>query len=167
MMQTNKEQQLDDKPGYKQFWPWFVFSFPAASVIAGVITVIIATQNADSVVVDDYYKQGLAINQRMDKQTQARDLGIRAEMQYQDAMLAVKIASDQVAVNHLSVSFRHATQAHKDFTVQLKQRPDGSFFAAVPQDLTGKWNVSLQPHHQQWELVNTWILPNTKALILG
>ncbi|WP_395376762.1 FixH family protein [Marinicella sp. W31] len=165
--QNRPELHLDDKPWYKQFWPWFVFALPACSVIAGITTVVIATRNADTVVVDDYYKQGLAINQRMDKQNQARDLGIRAELKYDQAIVSLQISSETTEFQQLTLSFRHATQAHKDFSLQLKQRPDGSYFAAVPQDLSGKWQVSLQPQHQQWELVNTWILPNTSVLILA
>jgi len=36
----------DAKPWFKSFWPWFVISLPAAGVIAGITTVIIAVQNA-------------------------------------------------------------------------------------------------------------------------
>jgi hypothetical protein len=36
----------DAKPWFKSFWPWFVISLPAAGVIAGIATVIIAVQNA-------------------------------------------------------------------------------------------------------------------------
>lgn len=40
-----KSQNLG-KPWFKQFWPWFIISIPACGVIAGIATVIIATQNA-------------------------------------------------------------------------------------------------------------------------
>jgi hypothetical protein len=40
----------DDKPWYKQFWPWFVFALPAIAVIAGITTVIIAMDHRPVVV---------------------------------------------------------------------------------------------------------------------
>jgi len=40
------QHSTDAKPWFKSFWPWFVISLPAAGVIAGIATVIIAVQNA-------------------------------------------------------------------------------------------------------------------------
>ena len=51
------------RPWYKHFWLWFIILLPASVVVASIITVIIAFQNADSLVADNYYKDGLAINQ--------------------------------------------------------------------------------------------------------
>lgn len=166
-MQKYTEKTLEEKPWYKQFWPLFVFSLPAASVIAGLITVVIAFRNADSVVADDYYKEGMAINQRLDKRDHARELGIQAEMGYAGELLTVGFLAKRPDVQQLSVTFRHATLAHKDFSVQLKMRPDGSYFANIPNDMSGKWRVVLQPGHQQWELVSTWILPAKGKLKLS
>ena len=39
---------LQPKPWYREFWPWFLMSLPATAVIAGVATVVIAIQSADS-----------------------------------------------------------------------------------------------------------------------
>ena len=40
----------DTKPWYRQFWPWFIISLPAASVIGGLTTVWISLQTTDSLV---------------------------------------------------------------------------------------------------------------------
>jgi len=42
----------DTKPWYKQFWPWFLISIPLLTVIAGIITLIIALKNPDYLVVE-------------------------------------------------------------------------------------------------------------------
>ena len=39
-------QNTDQKPWYKQFWPWFIMAIPACGVVAGITTVIIASNNA-------------------------------------------------------------------------------------------------------------------------
>ena len=72
------ENQEHIKPWYKQFWPWFIISLPASAVIAGLITVYIAFENADSLVADDYYKSGLAINNRIKQQQNAASKGLAA-----------------------------------------------------------------------------------------
>jgi hypothetical protein len=41
----------DTKPWYRQFWPWFIISLPAASVIGGLTTVWISLQTTDSLVI--------------------------------------------------------------------------------------------------------------------
>jgi len=78
---TNNAFKTDTKPWYKQFWPWFIIALPASAVIAGITTVFIAFENADSLVVDDYYKEGKAINQRVALLKRARDMGLKAELQ--------------------------------------------------------------------------------------
>ena len=37
-------------PWYRQFWPWFLLALPAAAVIGGILTVIIAVSNPDPLI---------------------------------------------------------------------------------------------------------------------
>jgi len=53
----------DDKPWYRQFWPWFVFALPAIAVIAGIATVIIAMNHRPVVVPHDDAFKGAAKTQ--------------------------------------------------------------------------------------------------------
>ncbi len=63
------------KAWYKQFWPWFLIALPGSVVIASVATIIIAIKNPDSIVVDDYYKAGLAINRDLSREQLAIQTG--------------------------------------------------------------------------------------------
>ena len=54
-------------PWYKQLWPWLLMIPPAAAVIGGIVTIIIAVIYADELVVADYYRQGLVINQKLEQ----------------------------------------------------------------------------------------------------
>lgn len=174
------QETKDSKPWYKQFWPWFLIALPASSVIAGVTTLIIAINNADSVVKKDYYKDGLAINQTLEKRQQAADLRIKVDALIENhqaaSLLIVKVtAKDKIAVP-LSMEFRHATLESKDFVLNLQQRANGDYFAPLPEDTHGKWQVTLAPTYQpmttqpnmaSWELQGAWILPSSKPLTLG
>lgn len=44
----------DDKPWYRQFWPWFIISLPAISVIASLTTLWIAISHPDSTVPNNH-----------------------------------------------------------------------------------------------------------------
>ena len=56
----------DIRPWYRQFWPWFLIALPGTVVIASLVTVYIAVNNADPVVDGNYYKHGLTINERLE-----------------------------------------------------------------------------------------------------
>ena len=67
-------------PWYVHFWPWFIVALLGTTVVAGLTTVYIAASGADSLVVDDYYKEGKAIN---------RDLAQDHEAQLREAHAAL------------------------------------------------------------------------------
>ena len=56
--------QSNNQPWYKERWPWILMAGPGLVIVAGVITVWLAVVSNDGLVTDDYYKQGLAVNQR-------------------------------------------------------------------------------------------------------
>lgn len=68
------------RPWYREPWPWFLMALPAAAVVAGIVTAVIALRGADSVVAADYYKRGLAINEELSRSRLAAALGIEAEL---------------------------------------------------------------------------------------
>ncbi|MCF6226220.1 MAG: FixH family protein [Xanthomonadales bacterium] len=51
-MNNIQNQQLDDEPWYKQFWPWFIMALPMIAVIASISTLVIAIKNPDYLVVE-------------------------------------------------------------------------------------------------------------------
>ena len=73
---TASHTQRQAPPWYRQFWPWFLLALPATAVAAGIATLIIAASDPDGLVVDDYYKEGLAINQALERDRQAQALGL-------------------------------------------------------------------------------------------
>ena len=55
----------DSLPWYKERWTWLLMLMPATAIVAGFITLWLAITSFDGLVADDYYKQGLAINQTL------------------------------------------------------------------------------------------------------
>lgn len=68
------------RPWYRQAWPWFLIALPASAVIGGAITAVLAVRTFDGPVAADYYRQGLAINQEVDRAQLARVLGLEARI---------------------------------------------------------------------------------------
>jgi hypothetical protein len=68
------------KPWYREPWPWLLMALPAAAVVGGIVTAVIAFRGADGVVAADYYRRGLAINDELSRSRRAAELGIEAEL---------------------------------------------------------------------------------------
>ena len=61
------EHCLHCRPWYREPWPWILMAGPFAVIVAGLFTAWMAVTRADPLVVDNYYKEGLAINQVIER----------------------------------------------------------------------------------------------------
>ncbi|MGD8785128.1 MAG: FixH family protein [Thioalkalispiraceae bacterium] len=153
------------KPWYRQFWPWFLMSFPAAAVIAGIITIVIATSNKDHAVVDDYYKKGLAINRVIDQQQQAASMGLTASAEYVEATGELELVLDSksnVNLDSLGLKMVHPTRASLDRHVLLHKDDKGLYKTKLNELQAGRWNAILEPADQQWRLDARIVIPAGK-----
>jgi len=142
------------KPWYKQFWPWFIISLPASAVIAGIITVIIAFENADSLVVDDYYKAGLAINGQFEQQRNAATYGYAATLKRMpDNRLFLKFDNAVPDIEKLLLRWIHPADSNKDFSLELLRQSDNSFQTKSEHNFSGRWYLRLSAdntEHNDW-----------------
>ena len=70
----------ETKPWYRQRWPWFLIALPATAVVGSIVTAVLAVRTFDGTVSADYYKQGLAINEEVERAQLARVLGLEARI---------------------------------------------------------------------------------------
>lgn len=155
-------------PWYRQFWPWFLIALPATSVIAGIATVVIANQSPDGVVVDDYYKQGLAINQDLERDRRAAELELRARVSMQPTgTLHIAMSGDDIErLAALQVRLLHPTKAGRDQTVLAQRGPDGSFTARLDHPEAAHWHVAIEPPGNAWRLQGRLQWPQTSQITL-
>lgn len=156
------------KPWYKQFWPWFLLAFPLSAVVASFVTLFIFLGAQPDMVVDDYYKQGKAINFQKDKQNKAVELDLQAQMSFTPNSVKVNFPSGQSNLDGsaLKINFFHTTLADKDFSVMAVQDAAGNYSARIEHSLQGKWQVSIEPFDAVWRLRKTLSLPVDKAIEL-
>lgn len=131
-------------PWYRQFWPWFLFGLPALVVVAGLTTWWIAASDADSLVADDYYKQGLAINRELDKERNAKALGIQASVRFDNGAVDVALsgnADPAAVVLYLS----HPLDAERDMELRLPRIAPGRFRAPATLGEDSRWLWQLEP----------------------
>ncbi|MDC3332792.1 FixH family protein [bacterium] len=136
---------------YRQFWPWFLISLPASVVVAGFVTLKIAIDHADSLVIDNYYKEGLAINQSMALDKIASQYGLSAEL-IVDGMTG-EMRIDLKATNNSDFNYPsslvlkafHPTNSAQDFEVMLSVRTPGQYMADLEQIRSGLWYIEIAP----------------------
>ena len=87
----------DGKPWYKETWPWILMAGPATVIVAGFVTLWLAIVSYDGLVTDDYYKQGLAINQRLQRDHYASDLGLRADFMRSGQQVRLMLTAERDA----------------------------------------------------------------------
>ena len=69
-------------PWHRQFWPWFLIALPATVVVASFFMLYLAIKYSDTLVSDNYYRDGLAINQVLSQDIRARQLGLSAQIHF-------------------------------------------------------------------------------------
>ncbi|MDZ7661593.1 FixH family protein [Thiohalophilus sp.] len=143
-------------PWYRQFWPWALIALPGAAVIASIATLIIAMQNPDGLVVDDYYKQGLAINQTLARDRHARFLDLQASGRIgADGRVQLVLSGKQpVAADRLRLRLLHPTRANQDQLLWLVagEAPD-RYRGRLETPQAGHWHLLLEPEQGSWRLI--------------
>ena len=155
-------------PWYRQFWPWFLMALPASAVVAGITTVIIATSNRDNLVIDNYYKEGLAINRTLTQQQLASTMNLRATvtLMNESGKLQLQLSGSQPVENPvLKLTIAHATLAERDQVVFLNRVNTNQYTGTVKNLSSGKWHFVLEPATEEWRIEADVSLPKQSWLL--
>jgi len=135
---------------------------PATAVVAGLVTFWLAVRSEDGLVIDDYYKVGLAINETLDRAETAARLGISAEIELEHDRAHVRLAG--VGQGVPTLQFAHPTRSGMDQRVKLTPVGRGAFEARLEPLEAGRWHVVLE--QKDWRLAGDWVLPGNGILTL-
>lgn len=148
------------RPWYREPWPWFLIALPATAVVAGLATVWIAAKSADGLVVGDYYKAGLAINQTLARDDAARALQLVATLAGDGGTLALSLEGRLAAYpDALTLTLAHPTRQGQDRTLTLAHAGKGHYRAAMPALADGKWQLQLADAAGTWRLAGVLHTP--------
>ena len=157
-------------PWYRQFWPWFVLALPATAVVAGMVTIYIAFNNADSLVNDSYYRDGLAINQQLAQDLAAERLNLSAKLVIDTVSgeLLIELAGDFQAVVAIELLLLHPGDEKRDSTIQLNHITDNRFRADLEQLPQQRYYLRLQPVGSgEWRLNGEINFSTQTSLVLN
>jgi uncharacterized protein len=151
------------QPWYRERWPWILMAGPAIVVVAGLITAWLAISSEDGLVIDDYYKQGLAINQTLSRSDAAGRLGIKAQLYLADGRVRVLLGA-AAGRGALTLRLVHPTRAGMDQSVNLAAVEPGLYEGRLRPLRPGRWHVVLE--QLDWRLAGDWTLPAAGVLTL-
>lgn len=134
------------EPWYKQFWPWFLMALPASVVVAGLTTWFIAAKNSDSLVVDDYYKEGLGINRQLAEDQLAKQLAIEADIRF-DTVVGEVIVNMQGQLEawpeQLTLRLIHPADSEKDIVLTMNKVSVSRYIGQLEQPISGYWYLQV------------------------
>ena len=152
----------DMLPWYRYTWPWVLIAIPFAAVLFGILMIYMVTLYPDDLMVDNYYKEGMAINQSLAMDAAAQALNVEAVLLKVDAeqiQFAVQGVTDSVVVLELF----HVTNQALDQKWLLYPEPDAlesntliytaiSEGIEVPLSMQGVWYLQLSGADDHWRL---------------
>ena len=153
---------MNEPVWYKQVWPWVIIAIPFSAVLFGIFQITVVILHPDDVVDDNYYKDGMAINQTLDEDRAAKKLGVTASL--------AAYTKDEIALivhgtkdSRLTLKFAHITDASKDRQVILYRQANDRYAAYknIPQEFTrpGVWYVELDGQNGDWRLWKRMVTP--------
>ncbi|MEQ6888643.1 FixH family protein [Halomonas sp. CS7] len=158
-------------PWYKQFWPWFLIGLLASSVTFSITYLVLSIHYYDGTVEQDYYKQGLAINERLAKQEHARELGLEAVMRADPRTGDIVIDLEgERRPERLYLELIFPTESSRDRSLVLEHVRDGRFVTSIDQPLNYRWYLHLQPAEGQdaaWRLTGEAHFPTEGDISLS
>jgi uncharacterized protein len=159
-MNSTLMQQHSPSRWYREPYVWLVILFPTLSVIMGITILTLSIKSNDGMVVDDYYKRGMAINEILARDQAARDYGLEAVLDWHSTpgQLRMVLSSTEPFdyPETIHIDFFHATRSGYDRDVYLQREVDNLYVGTMPDLRLGRWNVEIEA--DDWRIMKShWV----------
>ena len=143
------------RPWHHEPFVWMIISFPLTAVIAGFVTLYLAIDSYDGLVVDDYYKRGLEINRLLDREQLATDLGLAMDVHIEPNLgnVEIDISARQLVdfPARISGTLTNATKPGLDQALAFKQQSGGRYRAYSQPLGVGRWHLIVST--EAWRVI--------------
>ncbi len=147
---------------YRNPWVWMVICIPFTAVLFGIVMITSATWFPDDVVVDNYYKEGKAINQRLEMDMEASKRNVRATGTFTSDAVELELLGAYDSAVVLKVF--HVTDSSLDQEIVLLPESGSRYVAddvSLPFAEAGIWYVEIVGADSNWRLRERVVAPLT------
>ena len=149
---------------YRQRWPWVLVAGPLAVVVASLASAWIAVRSDDGLVAEDYYRQGLLINKKLQPSAQPVPMpGARVAVD-SDHRVHVRLRDADHVPARLELTLMRPNDRAHALLVRLTLDGD-DWVGAMPELAAGRWIVALGSG--SWRLPVTIVSAPFTAFELG
>lgn len=164
---SRDSSHLTSTPWYKLPIVWLMIAIPASSIVLGLALVLIAFDNADDVVADDWYKQGRSINRDLNIEAVAQRFGISVDFELNDEDTRAHLhAKTPIAwPEKIELALRHPTFAKEDKVLELAHQGDGLYVGEAAH-YNGRDSIAtITPDNKYWRLQHRVSVSSGKATV--
>jgi hypothetical protein len=126
---------------------------------------VVAVNMEDSMVSDDYSKEGRGINLELARDDKATELKLVADIQFNDRQLSLDLTSTE-DFPYLVLNLFHPTLDKYDRVLQFRRESLGHYTAQMNENIEGRWYYDLRGPTNEWRLKGEAWLPAEKGLRL-
>lgn len=147
-------QEVPVAPWYRQPWFWFLTIAPLSAITFSMFMLGVAINMKDTMVSDDYSKEGRGINLEIARDQAATDMGLSADMALEKRSVILNVSTQEGPADYpyLILNLFHPTLAQNDRTIQLRSDGNGHYTGTMLQDIDGRWYYELRGPDNQWRL---------------
>lgn len=159
---------LEKKTGWwSEPMVWLLIALPVAAVIASLTTMWIAAHNADTLVKEEYVKEGMAVRQASERDRRAAALGISASLAVEPGRLTLTLAGLETVPANLALTMVHPTDPAQDRVVLMESQGSGAYAAVFTELPDTRRRLELMPGDKAWRLAGLWQPPIQESIPLA
>lgn len=145
--------QTSIRPWYKEPYVWMLIGIPTSSVLICTLLITLAVNKKDSLVRDNYYKDGLAINQELEWDRKAVALDLRLQVSVTDNLAEIKILNTRKELpNTLSLKLSHPTLVGKDRDSMLQLTANKTYQGFIEETESTRFYIQIESLEQSWRV---------------
>lgn len=128
--------------------------------------VYVAVDGRDSLVSDNYYKDGMGINQTIEQDRLAKSLGLKPALTItRDGLIRIQFNVDDLPPQpFVTAKILHPTLKAEDVIVKLLPT-EKAFIGEVPQNLEGRRYIDLYSYDESWRIRDEIMLPLSEFIL--
>lgn len=118
---------------------------------------------------DDYYSEGIKINDRLQREQATQAANINANILFSQDPLQVSVflrGDVPENMSKLTLSLSSVSDSSKDRIIRLSSENGRLFLSTIEAEIEGRFYLTLEPEDRSWHLKQEIRLPNASPFLI-